>query len=57
MLLEHGLDENEGGQVGDRGDDLSHILVRDLHQPTVLLLRGQGVPPSCCHPLVLLFGH
>lgn len=54
MFLEHGLDEYERGEVGDGGDDLRHVLLRHLHQPAVLLLRGQRVLTGIRYPLVFL---
>lgn len=38
VLFEHGLDEDERGEVRDGGDDARHVFICHLHQPAVLLL-------------------
>lgn len=54
MVLDHGLDQDEGVQLWHRADRVVDFHLRDLHQLAVLLLRRQRIHPVAGHPIVRL---
>ena len=54
VVLDHGLDQDEGVQLWHRADRVVDFHLRDLHQLAVLLLRGKRIHPVAGHPIVRL---